>query len=165
MAIIDKRRTDLRSLRLNTQSPLWIKSAVVDKSCVGKEAVLLSFPKGSQLSAGVYSIHAAAFKVEEAFDGAASITVGLGTIATDDVTTGGAIAVVDADQLLISADITEATEGVYGQSGSQFATDLGAGKQTFIVSADATVPIVYLEIGGAPTTGSGRVLLLISRVD
>jgi hypothetical protein len=156
MASKDKRRTDAR-VPVNSE-PFWFTSAVLSAADTGVDNVLKDF----RLQDGTFMILAAGVEIMEAFDGSASILVGNGTMALPAV---GTVSAVDADQFLISADVTEATIGYYAQSGSQFATDLGAGKQTVVTGADTTVPVLYANItASSPTVGKARIHFLMTRI-
>lgn len=156
MASKEKRRYDER-VPVNSE-PFWFTSSIITAADTGVENVLKTF----EAADGTYIVLAAGVEVIEAFDGSASLLVGNGTMATKAL---GTVTAVDADQFLISADVTEATIGYYAQSGSQFATDLGAGKQTVIKGADATVPTLYATMTAAsPTVGKCRVHFLLCRV-
>ena len=165
IAAIDKRKQDRRSA-VHTQTPFWIKSAQIGIDCDDKGAILFSFPKGAQIDPAIYAVHACCFKTEEAFDGDAAITIGTGTLATDAVTTGGVVTIVDADYYMVDADITKTVGAISAQAASAFFTALGTGAMKLITGADATVPVVYASLTQTTmTTGKGRVLLLVSRVD
>lgn len=166
MAMVDKRRQDRRSA-VHTQNPFWIKSDVIDYSTAGAgEVVAFSFPFGASPEAKTFMVLGAVVKVEETFDGSASMIVGEGTIPNDTDKAGAVVTAVDADYYHISTDITEATLGYYPAVGSQFATDLGIGKAHLITGADTTTPVVYATLTATGATkGKARILLLVSRVD
>lgn len=156
MAIKDKRRSDAR-VPVNSE-PFWISSAIIEAADANLDLILKSFDKLD----GSYICLAAGVEVIEAFDGSASLVVGQGTMAT---AAAGTVTAVDADQFIISTDVTEATIGYYSQVGSQFATDLGAGKQNVIKGADTTTPVLYATLTATnPTVGKCRVHLLVSRI-
>lgn len=163
IAAIDKRRQDRRTA-VHTQTPFWVQSGLIEKDCAAKGAILFSFPKGTSPTA-VYAVHAAVVKVEEAFDGDAALTIGKGTIATDAVTTGGVVTIVDADYHLVDADITKTVNAFSPQASSAMFTALGTGALPLIIGADAAVPVVYASLTQTTmTTGKARVMLLLSRV-
>lgn len=156
MSVLDKRRTDAR-VPVNGE-PFFFTSAIVDKSDAGNTTILKDFLKDD----GTYLILHAGFEVIEAFDGSASIIVGRGTLATK---AAGTITAVDADEELISTDITEATIGYYQGGGAAAATALGIGAPIVVKGADATVPIVYVTLTSTnQTVGKGRVHLMLVKV-
>lgn len=156
MANVDKRRTDER-VPVNSE-PFWFTSAVIDKTDEGDTVALKSFTDKD----GDYVVLGALLEIIEAFDGSASFIFGLGTMTTNAF---GTISATDADQLLISADITEATIGLYTMSGSQLATDVGAGKFTMVKGADATTPVIYGTISStSATVGKARLHVLMTKI-
>jgi len=172
---VDKRRTDLRK---NTRyNPYWISSALCDVVALSAEdlaIILFSFPVASRVTV----VHDVMFQVVDIFTvsaGAALCTVGLGTIATDAVTTGGNVTTVDVDSYILSASITFGTAGYYhplSASTSTWLTSQMGGTVTqlasqYIVGAAATVPVVAAypsNAGGAITAGSFRVHMLVSEL-
>lgn len=149
MAVVDKRRRDAR-VPVNSE-PFIFTSAIIDKNDAGDTIILKDF----QAADGTYRVYCAYAEVLEACDGEASLIVGLGTMATVDA---GTITATDADQLLVSADITEATLGLYPQSGSALATALGGGTEVIIKGADTTVPVMYATLtSSGQTTGKIRI--------
>ena len=156
MASKEKRRYD-EHVPVNSE-PFWFTSALITAADTGVDCVLKTF----EAADGTYLILASGVEVIEAFDGTASLVVGNGTMATKVL---GTVTAVDADQFLISTDVTEATIGYYPQVGSQFATDIGVGKQTVIKGADATVPTLYANMtASSPTVGKCRIHFLMSRI-
>lgn len=167
MAIKDLRRTDLRGQTL--ANPVWLTSAEIDATCDDAEAVLFSFPKpGSKLI-----ILNAVADITEAFaGGTVACTVGSGTIATDNVDTGGTLSVVDADDYLNAADL--GTMGTVAVKPA-IASDLGVAilantlpiPARLITGADSNVPCIYaaLTSSGVITAGKFRVKLLVTSVD
>jgi hypothetical protein len=156
MASKDKRRTDVR-VPVNSE-PFWLTSAIITSADTGVDAVLADF----KALDGTFIVLSGGVEVIEAFDGSASLTVGLGTMATPTI---GTVTAVDNDLFFISADVTEAAVGYYPQVGGQFATDLGLGKAEVIKGADTTVPVVYAVMSATnPTVGKARVHLLLSKV-
>jgi hypothetical protein len=170
---IDYRRSDLRKNVL--ENPYWITSAEVNG--VASEdlaAILFSFPHAGRLT----MVHEVIIQVTEGFTvgaGAALCTVGMGTIATDDITTGGVVTDVDADAFILTASITVATAGYYmplSASTSTWLTSQKGGTITnvvgqFIVGAATAVPVVCAYIsnaGGAITAGKIRAHFLISEL-
>jgi len=179
---LDLRRTDLRSNVL--ENPYWITSGEVGVTCGSvattaddRKAVLFSFPIAASISPGygtsLILIHQVAFEVTSDFAGGTIVlTIGQGSLATDAITTGGAVTDVDADMYILSADITTATAGWYlpttGNT-SPWLTDSAAGTFTTditIVPAATTVlaVVAYLTSDAAITAGEGRVHMLISEI-
>jgi hypothetical protein len=156
MASKDKRRTDVR-VPVNSE-PFWFTSSIITTADVNIDAVLADF----KALDGTFIILSAGVEIIEAFDGTASLTVGLGTMATPTI---GTVTYTDPNRFIISADVTESTVGYYSQVGSQLATDLGVGKAEVIKGADTTVPVVYAVMTATnPTVGKARVHLLLSKV-
>ena len=170
--ILDARRTDLR---MNTlANPYWITSGNIVPAGDDLATLLFSFPITALVSPAYkpFYILFSVFQVITAFDGTGSITVGTGTLATDDITTGGDVTTVDADAFHLSDDITEATIGYYPSSltgtDSAFTTAAIAGVAThpsYETPTDTTVPAVYAALtGGTITVGAARLHLLIAEV-
>lgn len=166
MAILDLRRNDER--RSTPNGPFWITSAEVNSDADDTEAVLFSFPKADTR----YLIHQCVADVTEAFaGGTVACTVGTGTLATDDVTTGGALSVVDVDDTLNATDLsTMAAISVLAATASDLgvaivANTVVAGTQ-MIVGAATTVPCIYasLSSSAAITAGKMRVKLLVTEL-
>lgn len=167
MAMVDWRRTDLRSNVLET--PYWITSGLVlGATAEDGSNCLFSFPVAGRITI----IHEVVLQVVVALTSSTVITVGSGTIATDDITTGGTLTNVDADEYLLAADITVGTAGFYGPTTantSDWLTAKAAGTYAaprFIVGAASTVPVVYAVTTntGTITAGSYRVHMLITNI-
>ena len=111
--MLDLRRTDLRSNVL--ENPYWITSAEIAPAADDKDAVLFSFPITKSVSPGygynLILLHMMAFEVITAFDGTAVIIVGVGSIATDDITTAGTVTDVDENEYFEDGDIAETVIG------------------------------------------------------
>lgn len=150
MAIRDKRRFDER-VPVNSE-PFIFTSGEVKAKDAGTDIVLKSFPEGDYMLAGTPVV-----EVITAFDGAATLDFGLGTIAADNVGEGGALTVVDADEFVKAADVTSATAGLYPAATSDAVAALGAGTCMLIQGVDATTPVITAALGGAPTVGSARI--------
>lgn len=156
MSSKEKRRFDER-VPVNSE-PFWFTSDIITAADTGVDCVLKTFTAAD----GTYMILAAGVEIIQAFDGSASILVGSGTMPTNAL---GTVSAVDADYYLISADVTEATIGYYPQSGAQFATDIGAGKQAVLKGLDAVVPTLYATItASSPTVGKLRVHFLMTKI-
>lgn len=156
MSVIDKRRTDAR-VPVNGE-PFFFSSAIIDKSDAGNTTILKDF----RAADGTYLILHSGLEILEAFDGSASIIVGRGTLATP---AAGTITAVDADEELVSADITEATIGYYPSSGSALSTALGTGASIVVKGAETTVPIVYATLtSSGQTVGKARLHMMLVKV-
>jgi hypothetical protein len=164
--IRDLRRNDER--RATPQGPFWITSGEVDKDCDDLGALLFSFPKADKR----YLIHQCVADVTEAFAGGTiACVVGTGTLATDDVTTGGDVTIVDADDTLNATDLsTMAAISVLAATASDLgvaivANTVVAGTQ-MIVGAATTVPCIYatLTSDAAITAGKMRVKMLVTEL-
>jgi hypothetical protein len=170
MAMLDKRRTDLRTNVLT--SPYWLSSALIDASVdavKSAETVYFSFPNAGKITI----VLGFAMQIITAITSGSTITVGMGSLATDAVTTGGTVTVVDVDQFLLMADITLATPAYYGPTTANTSVWLtGAAAQTWatasrlIIGAAATVPCVYSVAtnAGAITAGVWRIHMLVTDV-
>jgi len=163
MAILDLRQSDERTNVL--PNPYWVRSAALTVAALNTDAVLFSFPakKGT-----LVLVHQVAFQLVTAFNGtSASVIIGSGTIATDAVTTGGAISIVDADEYFATGEITEATPAWYWPATSDFFGVLELSKPYEITPADTTVPIIYANYtatAGTATTALGYLHMLVSEI-
>ena len=171
----DLRRTDLRANVLET--PYWITSAELTFLSDDDKAVLFSFPVTKLVSPGygtnLIFIHEVAFEVTDPYVGGTRVlTIGQGSIATDDITTGGTVTDTDAAMYILNADITLGTAGWYLPTsgiGSPWLTDMTANTFTTnitILPVNGTVLCVtaYLTSDDAITAGAGRVHMLISEL-
>jgi hypothetical protein len=157
--------------------PYWISSLEVKALELGSDetkcGLVFSFPAvkyggGSPL----ISVLQVCCQVTQAFTGG-TITVDVGsyTLTTDIVTDGGAMTIVDADEYIASATITNGTAGAYfaAAASSDWLTSrllwTEAAAAT-ISPADATVPAVgaYVTSDGTMTAGKLRVHMLICEV-
>ena len=170
--MLDLRRTDLRSNVL--ENPYWITSASIEKEADDKDAVLFSFPITKLVAPGygnsLIILHMMTFEVTEAYvGGSPDILVGVGSLATDDITTDGAVTDVDVDEYFETGDITVATPAHYPPNGGNYLGLIAA--QTFsayasLVPADTTVLCIEAQLtsGEAITAGTGRLHVLLSVV-
>ena len=165
--IIDYRRTDLRTNVL--ENPYWITSALVDATASEDLAALLfSFPTAGQ----IVFVEQVVCQVVVGCTAATTIDIASGTLATDAVTTGGDVTIVDADEYLLSADLTVGTAGWYAPTTantSDWLTAKIAGSYAApytITGAATTVPVVYASWANASTilAGTARVHMLITEV-
>lgn len=174
ITILDHRRTDLRTNTLG--NPYWLTSGQITKADDDLAALLFSFPITKSVSPGYRPlfIEQIVFEVEIAFiGGTPSILIASGTLATDAVTTGGVVTEVDADEYMLSDNITEATIGFYPACGAGTDSDWMTAKLAgnavhpyIIVPADTAVPCIYASLSsGSPiTAGSGRLHILIAEM-
>jgi len=172
--ILDLRRTDLRANSLAT--PYWLTSGQITNLCDDKGGLLFSFPITKSVSPGYnpFYILGVCFQVETAFAGGTiALTIASGTLATDAVTTAGDVTQVDADEYMLSDDITNGTIGYYFAGGTGTDSDwvtaaaLSDGSFPFVTTpADTTVPCIYtlLTSDAAITAGAGRLHILIAEV-
>jgi len=164
--ILDLRRTDERSSTPN--GPFWITSGEVNSDADDLGAVLFSFPKANTR----YLIHQAVADVTEAFvGGTVACTVGIGTLATDAVTTGGDVTIVDVDDTLDATDLSTmaAIAVLFATSsdlGAAIVANTGVAGTSYIVGAAATVPCIYAKLtsDAAITAGKMRVKLLVTEL-
>jgi hypothetical protein len=163
---IDYRRTDERKYILDT--PQWITSGLMlGSACEDKGALLFSFPEVGEIT----FVHMIVFQVVAAFTSSTLIDVGTGTLATDAVTTGGDITIVDLDEYIKQGDITVGTIGRYGSTTSNTsdwlaAMIVGSYVAPFIITGAATtVPCVYCTMSNTGTiaAGTARFHMLISK--
>lgn len=159
MAMLDLRQPDERDNFL--PNPYWLRSGVLTTDANGDEAVFFSFPKKK---GAVTQVHSMFFEITQVFNGTSpSILIGLGSIATDDVTTAGTVTTTDADEYFETSEITEGTAGWYAPTTSDYFDMLAAGTIVSITHADATVPVILATYTATtPTTGRGRLHMLVS---
>jgi hypothetical protein len=163
---IDYRRTDVRSHTwLNSW---WITSAImVGADCEDKGAILFSFPKVKK-----YFVEQVVVQITTAFTASTTLNIGSGTIATDAITTGGDVTIVDEDEYLLSADLTVATIGWYGSTTANTsdwlaAKILGSYVAPYtITGAASTTPVIYASWANAGTilAGKARVHVMLTEV-
>lgn len=164
--LADKRRQDDNRTMWN---PYWITSseftyAEADGTDV---ALLWSFPAAKYGTSKIIICNIAIQILTLFAGGTPSLLVGAWTIATDDITTAGTITVVDADEYIPTADITEATAGLYWAATGDWITAsiLGANAApTVITPADTTVPCVAVSGAASGTAGIARVLMQVVEV-
>jgi len=156
MAILDYRRTDLHNQLLG--STYTIVSGEISADADDTEGVLFSFP-ASRYGNGVIVVNYVMLEVITLFNGTPTVTFGFGTIATDAVTTGGALSIVDVDALMTDAVAVPETAGIKMQGASAFVTgavtSIPAANVDMIVPADTTVPVVYCKLTATGTITTG----------
>lgn len=161
--VIDYRRTDQRTNVLH--NPFWITSGLlVGSACEDKYAVCFSFPTAGEL---VY-IEQIIFEVVAAFTAGTTIDVGLTTLATNAVTTGGDATTVDDDEYIANAHVTVGTPAMYAAVASDWVTAKAAAAYAspyVLTGAATTVPTisVLMANAGTITAGTGRVHALITK--
>lgn len=152
MAFKDKRRTDARDDIQRT--PYWMTSAEIDVAETGAgdgDIVLFSFPNAGY----TYLIHGAYAEIIVVFN-AGAVDVGNGTLPLDTTAESGTYSEVTADSILATAQITEATIGLYeGVLTTAAAVEL--------VGAASTVPCIHADITTA-VSGKFRVHVLVSAI-
>jgi len=166
----DYRRHDLRTQVHET--PFWITSAEIDEAdCEDLAAVLFSFPDADER----YIIHNLLVEVTEVIAGGTpACTIGIGTLATDDVTTGGDVTTVDVDEYFTNTEIGTALglkfPGVAADFGAAWLanalSDPVASAEMLIQGAATDVPAVvaYLASSTSLTGGKLRLHMLISKL-
>lgn len=164
--MLDLRRQDqMRTL----WTPYWLQSAEVDKDCQDKAAVLFSFPASVYGSRRV-KILEVGFQITTAYSGGVvTLDIGSGTIATDGAVDGDTVTLVDADDYIPTANITEGSTGMnWATSGDWITAALlktNAGVE-IITPADTTVPciVAYLSTSTTITAGAGRLLVQVVEI-
>lgn len=164
--LADKRRSDDNR---TMWTPYWlVSSEFTYADADGTDVCLLwSFP-AEKYGNSIILIQQMAIQVTTLFAGGTpSLDVGAWTIATDAVTTGGTITVVDADEYIPSADITETTAGLYWAATGDWITAAllrtNAGPEV-ITPADATVPCIAVSGYASGSAGAARVLMQVIEV-
>jgi hypothetical protein len=165
--ILDYRRYDQRRY---IYQPYWISSSEI--SAVDSDdlaALAFSFPAASYGNSHILIEKVACQIIEGFVGGTLTVDIGLYTLATNDVTTGGVATVVQTDDLIPTADITMATPATYfALTGDWITAKLLKTELTpvIIVPADATVPCVVATIAAnAPiTAGTCRLHMMVTEV-
>jgi len=164
---LDYRRTDQRIQTL--ENPFWLTSGIVSAVAADdKGALLFSFPKAGEITI----IKEVWVQNIAAITAGTTIDIGIGSLATDAVTTGGDITIVDADEYIKNADtvLTIATMwgGVTANASDWLAAEAAktAVAARYITGAATTVPCVYASVanGGAISAGTFRVHMLVTRI-
>lgn len=152
---------------LELMAPFWAcsKEMNYNDANLNTDFVLFSFPAAPLVGRVMYCIHEVILDVVAVFDDTPTLTLGLGTLPLDTTIESGTLSVVDADEHINN------TTAALTASGRKYPTsseDWLAGELAkFIVGADATVPVIYADIGTAgqaATVGSMFVYLLMSRI-
>ncbi len=167
MAMLDLRRADQRTNVL--ENPVWITSGIITPDADDAQAVLFSFPINSKFN--YFCLQEICVETIVGFAGGTiTFTLGTGSLATNDITTGGVCSVVDADEYMASFAVAGmASAGlVFANTGGDFLTAKAAGTTgvNMITCADTTVPVIYCALASdaAITAGQARVHILGSYV-
>lgn len=161
----DYRRTDLR--KQLDGSPHWIVSNTVDgheqSGLKDKACVMFSFPVAGQQ----IIIHEVAVQILRGFTTGTTLELGMYSLATDGVETGGTATAVGSDNFIESDDIVSESIGWYYPTTGVFADARGSGVvvsgENLIVGAETTVPAVVITPSGATIKiGQIKVCMLIS---
>jgi hypothetical protein len=161
--LVDYRRTDERTNVLH--NPFWLTSGLIDGAAgEDKYSLCFSFPVAGEL----IFIEQVIFEVVVGFTAGTTADVGLVTLATNAITTGGDGTTVDDDEYIANTDITEATIGFYAPTASDWITAKAAAACSspyMLTGAATTVPAiaVLLANSGTIAAGSGRVHMLITK--
>lgn len=163
----DYRYTDNRKKRFPT--PYWITSGAITIATVkATYGLLLSFPVANDR----ILVEQVVCQITTGATAGTTLLVGLCTLATDAVTTGGVGTTVDDDEFILAADITATSAGFYAPTTantSDWLTAKIAGSWAapyLITGAASTVPAVMVTSAnaGAISAGVARVHMLIRRV-
>lgn len=168
--VVDKRNP---AQRRYIYQPYWISSLPIAYSDLGSDetkcGLMFSFP-AARYGTNKVIVEKVGVQIVTAFAGG-TITVDLGryTIATDIITTAGAMTIVDYDDLVPTADITSGTAAYYPALTGDWITAallMTMAADVLITPADATVPAVglYVTSDGTMTAGVARVHMLITEV-
>jgi len=158
--IQDVRRTDERTNVLG--NPFWLSSGLVDASASAaiddKYVILFSFPTAGQF----IFIEQVIVEVILAFTAGTTFSVGLCSLATNAITTGGKGTTIDDDEFVEAADITATTAGYYhpaSATGNDWLTAKIAAVPTapyMLTGAATTVPTVMMIAANAGTVAAGK---------
>jgi hypothetical protein len=129
-------------------------------------ALLFSFPTAGR----IIIVNEVLVQNVAAITAATTIDIGSGTLATNAVTTGGVLTIVDLDEYIKQGDDVLTANTVWGPTTgntSDWLTAKVAGTYAaprFILGAASTVPCVYATVanGGAISVGTFRVHMLIT---
>jgi len=162
---IDYRRTDQR---INTlANPYWITSGLV--VCADADdlyALLFSFPTAGKMTMVLDVV----CQIITAFTSGTTVDIGLCTLATDAVTTGGVGTTVDDDEYIPNTALTVATPGYYRAATSDWlslrASFASQAASFCLLGAASTVPcIMALTVRtGVISAGTFRVHMLVTDI-
>jgi len=165
--MLDYRRFDQRRY---IYQPYWITSSeVIAVDADDLASVVFSFPAASYGDSVILVQKVGCQVTTLLAGGTPSISVGVCTLATNDVTTGGDTTDVQVDDYVPSADITEGTAAMYfAATGDWITAQLLDTELTpvIITPADTTVPCVavYVTSTDVITGGACRVHMLVTEV-
>ena len=143
-------------------SPVWLSSGLITHTMAALGALCFMFETRWGSTA---IIHGAVLEILEAFTGGTpSIDIGEGTLAygRDEFESNTAITIVDADEFIPSADITEGTIGKYPALTGDCVTLWAAGQCKVINCNDTTIPCIYATLSSGLTAGTARLHILAS---
>lgn len=165
---IDYRRTDQRTNVL--ENPYWITSGLVSAVAADdKGAMLFSFPSAGS----IIIVQDVVVQNFEVLDTGVTVSIGLGTLATNAVTTAGVITEVDRDEYVKTGDVVLTANTKWGSTTGANASDWLTARAAhtfaaprYITGAATAVPCVYAytEKTGTIATGTFRVHMLITFV-
>jgi hypothetical protein len=165
MAMLDLRRTDVRKNTL--ENPYWETSGIITPEADDQEAVLFSFP--AEELYGYFLVTEIAIEAIEAFvGGTLSLSVGVGTIANDDLTTGDTLTAIDSDFYFAAESAGIVNPGLSFPVASQFVTDKAAANSSALLlpCVDTDVYCIYASLTSDAiiTAGQCRIQVLGSYV-
>ncbi len=165
MAFKDYRNKAQRGA-LEMVTPQWVtsKEMTYSDANLNTNFVLFSMPVAPLLGRVVYFVHQIFLDVVAVFDDTPTLTIGAGTLPTDTTVESGTLSVVDADEYINN---TTAGLTVLGRKYPANAEDWITNANKLRIAADATVPVIYADIGTAgqaATVGSMYLYALISVV-
>lgn len=159
-----RRHDDKRTL----WTPYWMQSLEVAPADVAANAALLwSFPAAKYGTRQLIIKNIACQVITAYTGGTPSIDIGAGTLATDAVTAGGVVTVVDQDEYIPTADITEGTPGVYWAATGDWITSallMTNAAPCVVTPADTTVPVIYATCAASAAAGAFRVIIEVVEI-
>ena len=159
MATVNKCRTDER-VPVNSE-PFMFSSAIIDATDLNQTTVLKKFTALD----GTYLILDSFVEVIEAFDASADLAISLGSVPTTAVISSTVVTAVTAGYFAVTANVTEATPGLYpAAAASQVFVNKAAGTASVVKGADTTVPVIYSSLTTGATVGKARVHVLMVKI-
>lgn len=172
--VVDRRNP---AQRRYIYQPYWISSLELKALDVGSDeskiGIMMSFPavKYGGGSPRISLLQICCQITEGFLGGTITVNIGSHTLATDAVTDGGVATLVDYDEYIATATITNATAGAYfgAAASSDWLTSrllLTEADAACILPADATVPAIGADItsDGTLTAGKLRIHALICEI-
>ena len=162
----DVRRADLRWTAF--PSPYWITSSIMTMADIEDTyGILFSFAAVERIF-----IHNVICQVTTLATAGTTLDIGLCTLATDAITTGGVGTTVDDDEFIKSADITATTAGIYGSTTGNTSDWLAAmitgsfAAPFMLTGAASTVPAIMAIAANAGTIAAGafKLHMLITKL-